>query len=218
MPTARSRLRPTTVRRSTPSCWCRSTSRSRRTPASTSMSPTSCRWTTWTGSARSRAMQRSMPWPQIIFAIIRDRKSTRLNSGHTVIYTLSLHDALPIFDVTYQLPLDDMDWFGKIPGDATIHALATNYLRNYTRSEERRVGKECRSRCDWSSDVCSSDLRCHLPAAAGRHGLVRQDPGRCNDPCPGHKLSSQLYEGRRQSGSRSGGRECRHWHSELGLP
>src|SRR6476646_6705899 len=26
------------------------------------------------------------------------------------------------------------------------------------RSEERRVGKECRSRCDWSSDVYSSDL------------------------------------------------------------
>src|SRR5476649_2686073 len=27
---------------------------------------------------------------------IQDRKSTRLNSSHTVIYTLSLHDALPI--------------------------------------------------------------------------------------------------------------------------
>src|SRR5882672_1480762 len=27
---------------------------------------------------------------------LRDRKSTRLNSSHTVIYTLSLHDALPI--------------------------------------------------------------------------------------------------------------------------
>src|SRR5476649_1789827 len=27
-----------------------------------------------------------------------DRKSTRLNSSHTVIYTLSLHDALPIYD------------------------------------------------------------------------------------------------------------------------
>src|SRR5476649_2604273 len=26
----------------------------------------------------------------------RDRKSTRLNSSYTVIYTLSLHDALPI--------------------------------------------------------------------------------------------------------------------------
>src|SRR5260221_240700 len=30
--------------------------------------------------------------------------------------------------------------------------------RNRVRSEERRVGKEGRSRCDWSSDVCSSDL------------------------------------------------------------
>src|SRR5215218_8985880 len=28
----------------------------------------------------------------------------------------------------------------------------------WDRSEERRVGKECRSLCDWSSDVCSSDL------------------------------------------------------------
>src|SRR5882672_9416815 len=28
---------------------------------------------------------------------IENRKSTRLNSSHTVIYTLSLHDALPIF-------------------------------------------------------------------------------------------------------------------------
>src|SRR5476649_410052 len=27
---------------------------------------------------------------------LTDRKSTRLNSSHTVIYTLSLHDALPI--------------------------------------------------------------------------------------------------------------------------
>src|SRR5579875_4206234 len=31
--------------------------------------------------------------------------------------------------------------------------------RYCARSEERRVGKECRSLCDWSSDVCSSDLR-----------------------------------------------------------
>src|SRR5882672_6279004 len=30
------------------------------------------------------------------------------------------------------------------------------------RSEERRVGKECRSLCDWSSDVCSSDLHARL--------------------------------------------------------
>src|SRR5476649_1642979 len=38
-------------------------------------------------------------------ASISDRKSTRLNSSHTVIYTLSLHDALPIclFDVHIHL-------------------------------------------------------------------------------------------------------------------
>src|SRR5579875_1939302 len=40
--------------------------------------------------------------------------------------------------------------------------LLANYLREngiyVSRSEERRVGKECRSLCDWSSDVCSSDL------------------------------------------------------------
>src|SRR5476649_505672 len=29
--------------------------------------------------------------------ITKDRKSTRLNSSHTEIYTLSLHDALPIY-------------------------------------------------------------------------------------------------------------------------
>src|SRR5882672_7600347 len=34
----------------------------------------------------------------------------------------------------------------------------TGALNSNMRSEERRVGKECRSRCDWSSDVCSSDL------------------------------------------------------------
>src|SRR5919205_700174 len=33
-----------------------------------------------------------------------------------------------------------------------------NVQKDPERSEERRVGKECRSLCDWSSDVCSSDL------------------------------------------------------------
>src|SRR5882672_2741427 len=37
-------------------------------------------------------------------------------------------------------------------------ALAHGYFPSRLRSEERRVGKECRSLCDWSSDVCSSDL------------------------------------------------------------
>src|SRR5476649_2207440 len=32
----------------------------------------------------------------LLWRFCSDRKSTRLNSSHTVIYTLSLHDALPI--------------------------------------------------------------------------------------------------------------------------
>src|SRR5476649_155448 len=53
------------------------------------------------------------------------------------------------------------------------------------RSEERRVGKECRSLCDWSSDVCSSDLRETAGVsqhATGRRRVPRQthDAGRCH--------------------------------------
>ena len=36
------------------------------------------------------------------------------------------------FDITYHVPLEEMDWFGKVPGDLTLHALATNYMRDYT--------------------------------------------------------------------------------------
>src|SRR5215211_7005259 len=43
------------------------------------------------------------------------------------------------------------------------------------RSEERRVGKECRSLCDWSSDVCSSDLVIALLAPALLTALVVVD-------------------------------------------
>src|SRR5882672_10011960 len=49
-----------------------------------------------------------------------------------------------------------------MPPAALVRITAFTPMRAKTRmgnrSEERRVGKECRSRCDWSSDVCSSDL------------------------------------------------------------
>src|ERR1035441_2670958 len=59
-----------------------------------------------------------------------------------------------------------------------------------TRSEERRVGKECRSRwspdhssrrrhtrclSDWSSDVCSSDLRASLYVASDQQFRLSRD-------------------------------------------
>src|SRR5215218_5851922 len=45
------------------------------------------------------------------------------------------------------------------------------------KSEERRVGKECRSLCDWSSDVCSSDL----DAGPLEHGEPTAPEGRHQD-------------------------------------
>lgn len=36
------------------------------------------------------------------------------------------------FDLTYQVPLEEMNWFGTIPGDLMLHALATHYMQNYT--------------------------------------------------------------------------------------
>ena len=54
------------------------------------------------------------------------------------------------FDITYQLPLDDMAWFGKIPGDLTLHGLATHYMRNFTNDgvnpADRPGGRQCRQR------------------------------------------------------------------------
>src|SRR5579875_2490781 len=46
----------------------------------------------------------------------------------------------------------------KFRADALPLSYTVNSWTLGARSEERRVGKECRSRCDWSSDVCSSDL------------------------------------------------------------
>src|SRR5476649_522638 len=87
-----------------------------------------------------------------------DRKSTRLNSSHTEIYTLSLHDALPISAGAEPAAVDVLARTGQVsfeqhPTSGTLGVRIRN-----GRSEERRVGKECRSLCDWSSDVCSSDL------------------------------------------------------------
>src|SRR4030095_6427704 len=43
------------------------------------------------------------------------------------------------------------------------------WLTFILRSEERRGGKECRSPCDWSSDVCSSDLKMRVDQLIDPH-------------------------------------------------
>src|SRR6476646_7552255 len=52
-----------------------------------------------------------------------------------------------------------------------MHRLLKHAVKG-CRSEERRVGKECRSLCDWSSDVCSSDL--YAEAAGPQPSLLKK--------------------------------------------
>src|SRR5438034_11136384 len=73
----------------------------------------------------------------------------------TEIYTLSLHDALPICCARCCAPLTA--WRPVCPGIACARAPAArkcrraSWMRTPIRSEERRVGKECRSRW-WAED------------------------------------------------------------------
>src|SRR5476649_2290140 len=65
----------------------------------------------------------------------------------------------------------------------------------YLRSEERRVGKECRSLCDWSSDVCSSDLAIFqvYQTALAHQALLRHFRERCaNANLDRHQRLSQI--------------------------
>src|ERR1044072_1251601 len=56
--------------------------------------PTSAAWKRRRWPAARAPWLPPAPWPNGAWQ--SDRKSTRLNSSHTEIYTLSLHDALPI--------------------------------------------------------------------------------------------------------------------------
>src|SRR5215218_4698938 len=59
---------------------------------------------------------------------------------------------------------------GAVMNSTRAELVSIQALFPASRSEERRVGKECRSRCDWSSDVCSSDLVLLAHEAAVEHG------------------------------------------------
>src|ERR1044072_1907983 len=73
-----------------------------------------------------------------------DRKSTRLNSSHTEIYTLSLHDALPIYDFNHNndsplcgvrarrnVSLEIKDYTGYDPPCATRSEEHTSELQSH---------------------------------------------------------------------------------------
>src|SRR5215204_1511353 len=88
-----------------------------------------------------------------------DRKSTRLNSSHTVIYTLSLHDALPIFDVIAKPPIHPPPGSRADPSRGNRAATVFSDERSRRRSEEHT--SELQSHSDLHSFPTrrSSDLR-----------------------------------------------------------
>src|SRR5882672_9884572 len=95
----------------------------------------------------------------------QDRKSTRLNSSHTVIYTLSLHDALPIFAFK-EAGITHKDVDHLMIYDAFAHLpLYGQTRRRSSRSEEHT--SELQSHSDLHSFPTrrSSDLRLQ----GGRH-------------------------------------------------
>src|SRR5882672_3772499 len=67
---------------------------------------------------------------------MQDRKSTRLNSSHTEIYTLSLHDALPILPIASARR--HVPFIAQILSVSTLRCivLITGLARGHARSEE----------------------------------------------------------------------------------
>src|SRR5476649_1336176 len=65
-----------------------------------------------------------------------DRKSTRLNSSHTEIYTLSLHDALPISKLHWPFCCNDQAARFGARSIRSASALSETTLSDASRSEE----------------------------------------------------------------------------------
>src|SRR5579875_1656128 len=95
----------------------------------------------------------------------RDRKSTRLNSSHTVIYTLSLHDALPIYIDPERLRIAELMAHKVAAELETLPTISAHADRRAARSEEHT--SELQSHSDLHSFPTrrSSDLyRSRTPA------------------------------------------------------
>src|SRR5476649_1819350 len=121
-----------------------------------------------------------------------DRKSTRLNSSHTVIYTLSLHDALPIYFASAIKNIPPPKISVKVPRPITFLPVPASTAAIDGRSEEHT--SELQSHSDLHSFPTrrSSDLfrfshqeypapknfregaaTYHVPACASKHGCYR---------------------------------------------
>src|SRR5579875_2628074 len=116
---------------------------------------------------------------------VQDRKSTRLNSSHTVIYTLSLHDALPISDHFVDVVERDQEARKDVCTLLRLAQLIPGPARERARSEEHT--SELQSHSDLHSFPTrrSSDLgslrRCCRARSGSPQGRVH-----ALAPCAAH--------------------------------
>src|SRR5476649_2673642 len=99
-------------------------------------------------------------------------------------------------------PLNIHALFRSAPDSDTARQKNRRHARNRlqrtvsaTRSEERRVGKECRSLCDWSSDVCSSDLTkhpCSFSISTGFRYSAAKEPSPRPKPTTKNRISHKI--------------------------
>src|SRR5882672_5260104 len=106
-----------------------------------------------------------------------DRKSTRLNSSHTEIYTLSLHDALPIYLLVPIQGCDGIMAAAKDQGRARDGREQRQAVDPTARSEEHT--SELQSHRDLHSFPTrrSSDLSPRADPGVRRHHGGRKGPG-----------------------------------------
>src|SRR5476649_2134925 len=99
-----------------------------------------------------------------------DRKSTRLNSSHTVIYTLSLHDALPI------CAFPDMVYPADTPGPVLVVIVNRDgfYVGPGTTVNGR--SEEHTSELQSHSDLHSFPTRRSSDLCVSRHGISCRHP------------------------------------------
>src|SRR5882672_6814981 len=104
-----------------------------------------------------------------------DRKSTRLNSSHTVIYTLSLHDALPI------LPAPRAEVYAALIDPAVIQEVIDVCEKIVQTGEETYRSEEHTSELQSHSDLHSFPTRRSSDLArAARRGLCGSHRSGCD--------------------------------------
>src|ERR1044072_6730236 len=104
-----------------------------------------------------------------------DRKSVGEGKRVDISVTGVQTCALPISVMVHRYPAAVKAFYMATDAARPDLALCVDVLAPEGRSEERRGGEEGRYQCDWSSDVCSSDLGDGASLPGGGESLLYGD-------------------------------------------